>query len=43
MTLVTPSNVPSVTIDPSALSAAAESLRHRADAAADSAERITTT
>lgn len=43
MTLVTLSNVPSVTIDPSALSAAAESLRHRADAAADSAERITAT
>lgn len=43
MTLVTLSNVPSVTIDPSALSAAAESLRHRADDAADSAERITAT
>lgn len=43
MTLVALADVPTVDIDPSALSSAAESLRTHADAAADSAERISTT
>lgn len=43
MTLVALADVPTVDIDPSALSSAAESLRTQADAATDSAERISTT
>lgn len=43
MTLVSLSDIPTVEIDPSALSSAAESLRNHADAVADSSERIATT
>ncbi|MXS73729.1 hypothetical protein CSIV_12685 [Microbacterium sp. CSI-V] len=43
MTLVALADVPTVDIDPSALSSAAESLRTHADAATDSAERISST
>ncbi len=43
MTLVALSDVPTVEIDPSALSAAAESLRNHANSATDSADQIMTT
>lgn len=43
MTLVAVSDIPTVEIDPSALSSAAESLRNHADAVADSSGRITST
>ncbi|SIR47094.1 hypothetical protein [Microbacterium sp. RURRCA19A] len=43
MTLVALADVPTVDIDPSELSSAAESLRTHADATTDSAERISTT